>query len=51
MIVEDNAPFLLDVRGAGELEENGWIEGAVNIPLREVADNIQYLPSFRYTHR
>jgi rhodanese-related sulfurtransferase len=46
LIVEDNAPFLLDVRGAGELEENGWIEGAVNIPLREVADNVQYLPSF-----
>ena len=37
--------FLLDVRQPGELEENGWIEGAVNIPLREVADNIEYLPS------
>ncbi|MCA9932597.1 MAG: hypothetical protein KC415_01645 [Anaerolineales bacterium] len=45
-MLAENPPFLLDVRGASELEENGWIEGAVNIPLREVADNIQYLPSF-----
>lgn len=45
MMVED-PPFLLDVREPSELEENGWIEGAVNIPLREVADNLQYLPSF-----
>ncbi len=34
------------MREPGELEENGYIEGAVLIPLREVADNIQYLPSF-----
>ena len=39
-------PFILDVREPGELTEKGWIEGAVNIPLREVADNLQYLPSF-----
>jgi rhodanese-related sulfurtransferase len=45
-LVEDPPPFLLDVREPAELEENGHIEGAVNIPLREVADNIQYLPSF-----
>ncbi len=49
MIIEGNAPFLLDVREAGELQEKGWIEGAVNIPLREVADNIAYLPSFDTT--
>ncbi|MCB9419638.1 MAG: hypothetical protein H6667_07530 [Ardenticatenaceae bacterium] len=46
MIVEGNAPFLLDVREPSELEEKGWIEGAVNIPLRQVADNVAYLPSF-----
>ncbi len=46
LLVEDTPPFLLDVREPGELEENGWIEGAVNIPLRQVADNLQYLPSF-----
>ena len=45
-IAEGNAPFLLDVREPGELEENGWIEGAVNIPLREVASSVEYLPSF-----
>lgn len=45
MMVE-TPPFLLDVREPSELAENGWIEGAVNIPLREVADNLQYLPSF-----
>ncbi|GJM40750.1 MAG: hypothetical protein DHS20C20_10320 [Ardenticatenaceae bacterium] len=48
MMVED-PPFLLDVREVSELEENGWIEGAVNIPLREVADSIEYLPSFDTT--
>ncbi|WP_420631322.1 rhodanese-like domain-containing protein [Candidatus Leptofilum sp.] len=45
-LVEDPPPFLLDVREVAELEEKGHIEGAVNIPLRELADNIQYLPSF-----
>ncbi len=45
-LAEDPPPFLLDVREASELEENGYIEGAVNIPLREVADHIEWLPSF-----
>jgi rhodanese-related sulfurtransferase len=45
-LAEDPPPFILDVRELSEVEENGHIEGAVNIPLREVADNIQYLPSF-----
>ena len=44
-LVEEEAFFLLDVRQPGELEENGWIEGAVNIPLRELADSVEYLPS------
>ena len=46
MLAEEEDVFLLDVREPAELEENGWIEGAVNIPLREVADNLEYLPSF-----
>ena len=46
MLTEDPMPFILDVREVSELEANGWIEGAVNIPLRDVADNLQYLPSF-----
>ena len=45
-MMAEEPPFLLDVREPSELEEKGWIEGAVNIPLREVADNLQYLPSF-----
>jgi len=45
-IAEGNVPYLLDVREPSELEENGWIEGAVNIPLREVAANVSALPSF-----
>jgi rhodanese-related sulfurtransferase len=46
MLAEDPPPFILDVREVAELEANGHIEGAVNIPLREIADNLQYLPSF-----
>ncbi len=49
VLLAEAPPFILDVRQPGELEENGWIEGAVNIPLREVADNLEYLPSFDTT--
>ncbi|HEC21333.1 MAG TPA: rhodanese-like domain-containing protein, partial [Chloroflexi bacterium] len=38
--------FLLDVRQPEELEENGYIEGAINIPLRELGENLDKLPSF-----
>jgi len=44
MLVEGDEVFILDVRQPGELEEKGWIEGAVNIPLREIGDSIEYLP-------
>jgi rhodanese-related sulfurtransferase len=44
-LVGDPPPFILDVRQPGELEENGHIEGAVNIPLREIGKNIDLLPS------
>ncbi|NTW11680.1 MAG: hypothetical protein HGA30_00040 [Anaerolineales bacterium] len=40
----DKAPFLLDVREAAELEKDGYIEGAVNIPVREVLANLDKLP-------
>jgi rhodanese-related sulfurtransferase len=36
--------FLVDVREPGELAETGFIEGAVNIPVREVALRIGELP-------
>lgn len=48
MLVE-NPPFLLDLRNQAELEENGWIEGAVNVPLLELADNLDKLPAFDTT--
>jgi len=40
----DKAPFLLDVREASEIEADGYIEGAVNIPVREVLNNLDKLP-------
>ncbi len=40
----DKAPFLLDVREAAELEKDGYIEGAVNIPVRDVLNNLDKLP-------
>jgi rhodanese-related sulfurtransferase len=49
MLAEDPPPFVLDVREVSELEAKGHIEGAVNIPLREVADHIEWLPSFDTT--
>lgn len=41
----DKAPFLLDVREAAEIEKDGYIEGAVNIPVREVLANFDKLPA------
>ena len=46
MIVDGNTPFLLDVRQPEELLEKGWIEGAVHIPIRELAAHLDLLPSF-----
>lgn len=40
----DNAPFILDVREVAELEADGYIEGSVNIPVREVLVNLDKLP-------
>ena len=42
----DSPPFLLDVRQPAELEETGHIEGAVNIPLSDLALHLDLLPSF-----
>jgi len=39
------APFLLDVREAGEIAENGYIAGSVHIPVREVMKNLDKLPA------
>ena len=45
-MAEDKPPFLLDVRSAEEVQENGHIEGATNIPLNELAQHLDMLPSF-----
>ncbi len=41
----DKPPFLLDVREAAEIEKDGFIAGAVNIPVREVLANLDKLPA------
>ncbi|MBC8506029.1 MAG: hypothetical protein ISR58_16440 [Anaerolineales bacterium] len=45
-MAEDTPPFLLDVRTTPELVENGHIEGAVHIPLADLAANLDQLPAF-----
>lgn len=41
---EATPPFLLDVRDAAELEKDGYLKGAVNIPVRDVLKNLDKLP-------
>jgi len=45
-MMTDNPPFLLDVRSADEVSEQGHIEGAAHIPLDELAQHTELLPSF-----
>lgn len=40
----ENPPFLLDVRENAEWEADGYIDGAVHVPLREVGFNLDLLP-------
>jgi rhodanese-related sulfurtransferase len=44
-LLADKPPFLLDVREAGEIEKDGFIAGAVHIPVREVLKNLDKLPA------
>ena len=44
-LVSATAPFLLDVREAAELQADGFIKGAVNIPVRTVLKNLDKLPA------
>jgi rhodanese-related sulfurtransferase len=41
----EKAPFLLDVREMAEVEKEGFILGSVNIPVREVLENLDKLPA------
>ncbi len=36
--------FLVDVREPSELETNGYIEGAINLPVRDLLKNLDKLP-------
>ncbi len=46
-MIEDQPPFVLDVRSADELASSGYIEGAsANIPLDVLAQNVDKLPAF-----
>lgn len=40
----EKAPFIVDIRETGELTEGGYIEGAVNLPIRQVFTNLDKLP-------
>ncbi|MCB0101726.1 MAG: hypothetical protein KDD74_06745, partial [Anaerolineales bacterium] len=44
-IVGGTVPFILDVRSAEEWTANGYIEGAVNVPVTEVPANLAQLPA------
>lgn len=43
-LVENPSLFVLDVREPSELEADGYIAGSVNIPIRQVLDNLDKLP-------
>ncbi|HSO26953.1 MAG TPA: rhodanese-like domain-containing protein, partial [Anaerolineales bacterium] len=43
---EEPPPYLLDVRTIEEVQEKGHIENAYLIPLRELGQNLDLLPSF-----
>ncbi len=45
-MIEDTPPFILDVRSVEEVTEQGHIEGATLIPLNELAQHLDLLPSF-----
>lgn len=40
-----NAPFIVDVREPAEIEKNGYIKGAINLPLRSLLQNLDKLPA------
>jgi rhodanese-related sulfurtransferase len=39
-----DAPFLVDVRETSEVEANGYIEGAIHLPVRALLQNLDKLP-------
>jgi rhodanese-related sulfurtransferase len=49
MLAGESPPFLLDVREVDEVMETGYIKGAVVIPLRDLGNQTDLLPSFDTT--
>ena len=45
-LLEEPPPFIIDVRTVDEVTENGHIPGAVHIPLNELGQHTDLLPSF-----
>jgi rhodanese-related sulfurtransferase len=45
-LLEEPPPFIIDVRTVDEVTENGYIPGAVHIPLNELGQHFDLLPSF-----
>ncbi|WKZ34250.1 MAG: rhodanese-like domain-containing protein [Anaerolineales bacterium] len=43
-MLAENAPFIVDVRQASELEANGYIEGSIHVEIRELLKNLDKLP-------
>lgn len=46
-LLADGKVFFLDVRNPGELEENGTLEGYVNIPIDQLEGRLDELPKDR----
>ncbi len=44
-MASDAKPFLIDVRTPQEIKDAGTIEGSVNIPMRDLAKNLDKLPA------
>lgn len=44
-LIENPDLFVIDVREPSELEENGHIPGAVNIPVKTIVDNMALIPA------
>ena len=49
LLAEDGDVIILDVRQPEELESDGIIDGAINIPMRELGDNLDLLPDLDAT--
>ena len=44
-MASDAKPFVIDVRTPQEIKDAGYIDGSVNIPIRDLAKNLDKLPA------